>query len=228
MKQTALLSLVVVFAKKLFITVICLHHLETLFILLLQCRNLLITDAKRTFISQIPEPLKEDLIKRLRLFSKEKQESPGSWSPQVIYHEVLTPLNFKISNRESLIIQKLAGSLTFYSSAIDIFCSSVRFVADGVWRKNKFVSSINFVDCWCGLDKKMYVVMEIFSWELGDSMSYLLEQSAGSNKNCQLIVPWTIIIVGALLVMLRWKRWVQNLRNNLVEAVKLVLLRTSS
>ncbi|XP_031259916.1 ubiquitin carboxyl-terminal hydrolase 25 [Pistacia vera] len=41
-------------------------------------KKLLITDAKRTFISQIPEPLKEDLIKRLRLFSKEKQESPGS------------------------------------------------------------------------------------------------------------------------------------------------------
>ncbi|KAJ0046619.1 hypothetical protein Pint_04943 [Pistacia integerrima] len=46
---------------------------------LCSCRpKLLITDAKRTFISQIPEPLKEDLIKRLRLFSKEKQESPGS------------------------------------------------------------------------------------------------------------------------------------------------------
>ncbi|XP_044503933.1 ubiquitin carboxyl-terminal hydrolase 25-like [Mangifera indica] len=41
-------------------------------------KKLLITDAKRTFISQIPEPLKEDLIKRLWLFGKEKQESPGS------------------------------------------------------------------------------------------------------------------------------------------------------
>ncbi|XP_044473498.1 ubiquitin carboxyl-terminal hydrolase 25-like isoform X2 [Mangifera indica] len=41
-------------------------------------KNLLITEAKRTFISQIPEMLKEDLIKRIRLFSKEKRESPGS------------------------------------------------------------------------------------------------------------------------------------------------------
>lgn len=35
-------------------------------------------DAKRTFISQIPESLKEDLIKNLRLFSQEKWI--GSWS----------------------------------------------------------------------------------------------------------------------------------------------------
>lgn len=35
-------------------------------------------DAKRTFISQIPESLKEDLIKSLRLFSQEKWI--GAWS----------------------------------------------------------------------------------------------------------------------------------------------------
>ncbi|XP_068657249.1 ubiquitin carboxyl-terminal hydrolase 25-like [Aristolochia californica] len=35
-------------------------------------RRMLIADAKQTFISQIPEALKEDLIGRLRLFCKEK------------------------------------------------------------------------------------------------------------------------------------------------------------
>ncbi|KAK0599890.1 hypothetical protein LWI29_009552 [Acer saccharum] len=37
----------------------------------------LIADAKPTFISQIPESLKEDLIKHIRSFSKEKQEFLG-------------------------------------------------------------------------------------------------------------------------------------------------------
>lgn len=37
-----------------------------------ELRKLLIVDAKSTFISQIPESLKEDLIKHLRSFSKEK------------------------------------------------------------------------------------------------------------------------------------------------------------
>ncbi|KAJ6298159.1 hypothetical protein OIU76_019323 [Salix suchowensis] len=35
-------------------------------------KKLLITDAKQTFIPQIPESLKEDLVKRLQLFSQEK------------------------------------------------------------------------------------------------------------------------------------------------------------
>ncbi|KAH7522460.1 ubiquitin carboxyl-terminal hydrolase 25 [Ziziphus jujuba] len=37
-----------------------------------ELRKLLVMDAKQTFISQIPESLKEDLIQRLRLFSQEK------------------------------------------------------------------------------------------------------------------------------------------------------------
>lgn len=37
-----------------------------------ELKNLLIADAKPTFISQVPESLKEDLIKHIRSFSKEK------------------------------------------------------------------------------------------------------------------------------------------------------------
>ncbi|XP_011029539.1 PREDICTED: ubiquitin carboxyl-terminal hydrolase 25-like isoform X2 [Populus euphratica] len=40
-----------------------------------ELKKLLIADAKRTFISQIPESLKEDLVKRLQSFSQEKRHS---------------------------------------------------------------------------------------------------------------------------------------------------------
>ncbi|KAJ6728133.1 UBIQUITIN CARBOXYL-TERMINAL HYDROLASE [Salix koriyanagi] len=41
----------------------------------IELKNTLIADAKRTFISQIPESLKEDLIKSLQSFSQEKRLS---------------------------------------------------------------------------------------------------------------------------------------------------------
>jgi len=41
-----------------------------------ESKKLLIMDAKPTFISQIPESLKEDLIERLRLFSQGKKAFP--------------------------------------------------------------------------------------------------------------------------------------------------------
>lgn len=56
------------------------HQLIYIYIYIYTCagcfgRSLIISHAKRNFLSKVPESLKAKLVERLRLFSQEKQSS---------------------------------------------------------------------------------------------------------------------------------------------------------
>jgi hypothetical protein len=91
----------------------------------------LIADAKRTFISQIPESLKEDLVKRLQSFSQEKRHSSavlgnstGNWGFFFFFWFFIYLCGVFVSQ---------FGWLHDHNFSAMIFLQSLDFVAGGAW-----------------------------------------------------------------------------------------------
>lgn len=95
------------------LVVIFYHTNYKLYCAFSKCRKLLIRDAKSTFLSQIPNSLKDELVKHLRSFSNEKRECPGPWVTPLLWGSSKT-YNFIIFQWILVIIQNFLFALPLF------------------------------------------------------------------------------------------------------------------